>query len=78
MKTADEAQHIALAMYQLPSGKAVDGANGHLTALSSARTSLTLLQEALVDSETPFLVDQSHLTLTFFDCMVSASSSPIC
>jgi hypothetical protein len=43
---SDESEFLAVGLYQLSSGTAVDGANGHLDALARARSLLETLQEA--------------------------------
>jgi hypothetical protein len=65
-----ESKFVALGLYQLSSGTAIDGAAGHLDALARARTLLDDLQEALQKSATRFAFEESHLLITFFDCFV--------
>ena len=65
-----ESEFVALGLYQLSTGTAIDGAAGHLDALARARTLMDVVEAALQQSKTQFSIEPSHLLITFFDCFV--------
>jgi hypothetical protein len=70
IKRGNESRRVALGIYQLGSGTAVDGARGHLECLSYHRELLAEVQSALSDSSRAFEVDRSHLLINFFSSFV--------